>query len=147
MSTAQARRLALRQLLLAGQAGSQTELCDALSRQGHAATQSTVSRDLKMLGAQRVLRDDGNYAYHLRAGAPGPFPADMILAVDHNEVMLVIRTKVGRAQAVGFDLDAMKHPGVMGTLAGDDTVLVIPSSVEQTHQLADEIRELAGLVG
>jgi transcriptional regulator of arginine metabolism len=145
MSSAQARRLSLRQLLMAGQAGTQAELCEALAEQGHSATQSTVSRDLKMLGAQRVLREDGHYAYHLRAGSPGPFPANMILSVDHNEVIVMIRTKTGRAQAVGYDLDGMKHPSVMGTLAGDDAVLVIPTSVELTEQLAAELRDLAGL--
>jgi transcriptional regulator of arginine metabolism len=98
-----------------------------------------------VLGAQRILRDDGIFAYHLRAGAPGPFPADMILSVEHNEAMVVIRTRVGRAQAVGFDLDAMKHSDVMGTLAGDDTVLVIPRSMSATTRLATELRQLAGL--
>lgn len=145
MSSAKARRLALRQLLLAGQTGTQSELCDHLSGKGFDATQSTVSRDLKLLGAQRVLRDDGEFAYHLRGGGGGAFPAEMILHVEHNEAMIVIRTRVGRAQAVGLDIDDMQHPQIMGTLAGDDTVLVVPRSVSQTEELAAALRELSGL--
>jgi len=146
MSLAKSRRLALRQLLVAGQPGTQSELCGALAERGHAATQSTISRDLKVLGAQRILRGDGNFAYHLRPRVPTPFQGDMILSVSHNEVMVVVRTRVGRAPAVGLDLDAMRHEQILGTLAGDDTVLVIPRSTSATASLAAELRELAGLV-
>jgi transcriptional regulator of arginine metabolism len=145
MTTAKTRRLVLRQLLLGGQTGTQQELCDHLADKGFAATQSTVSRDLKILGAQRVLREDGHFAYHLRGNGRGAFPADMILAIDHNETLVVVRTKIGRAQAVGLDLDDMKHGDILGTLAGDDTVLVVPRSVKDTAVLAQSLRELAGL--
>lgn len=145
MSTAKDRRTLLRQLLMEGRPGTQAELCDALRERGYPATQSTVSRDLKLLGAQRTLRDDGSFAYHLGGDNGGPFPAEMIVGVDHNEAMVVIRTQVGRAQAVGLDLDALGHPDVLGTLAGDDTVLVIPRSTRITEALAAEIRDLAGV--
>ena len=145
MTSAKARRLTLRQLLLGGQTGTQQELCDRLADRGFVATQSTVSRDLKVLGAQRVLRDDGHFAYHLRGNGRGAFPTEMILAVDHNETTVVVRTKVGRAQAVGLDLDDMNHADILGTLAGDDTVLVVPRSIKETAALARSLRELAGL--
>ncbi len=145
MSAAKARRLALRQLLLGGQTGTQQELCEHLTGRGFDATQSTISRDLKLLGAQRLQRDDGEFAYHLRPASGQVFPADMLVDVEHNETMVVLRTKVGRAQAVGLDLDDLRHPDVLGTLAGDDTVLVIPRSVARTSALADDIRKLGGL--
>ena len=146
MSSAKARRLALRQLLTAGQTGTQQELSEHLADKGYVATQSTISRDLKLLGAQRTLRDDGEFAYHLQGGTGGGgLPTEMILGVERNETMVVIRTKVGRAQAVGLDLDDMRHPDILGTLAGDDTVLVIPRSTRQTSALARSLRELAGL--
>lgn len=145
MKGAKARRLALKQLLLSGQTGTQQELCDLLGGRGFDATQSTISRDLKSLSAQRRQREDGEFAYHLLAEATAAFDADMVQEVMHNESMLLLRTRIGRAQAVGFDLDSMRHPDILGTLAGDDTVLVIPRSVARVAALAASLRELAGL--
>lgn len=137
------RRAVLRELLASGRAATQGELCELLAARGHVATQSTVSRDLKRLGAQRTVGPDGATTYRLEA-RPG-LPAGMVLAVEHNEAMVVLRTEIGRAQAVGLDLDALEHPDVLGTLAGDDTVLVVPRSIERTRSLAQALRSLAGL--
>ncbi|MBC8067890.1 MAG: arginine repressor [Deltaproteobacteria bacterium] len=145
MESSKARRAALRKLLVMGQASTQVELCRMLDERGHRATQSTVSRDLKLLGAQRMQRDDGEQVYHLRSRAPGGFPAEMIVAVDANENMVVVRTRIGRAQAVGLEIDEARVPGILGTVAGDDTVLVIPKSVTGTAELARRLRELAAL--
>ncbi len=145
MKGAKARRLALKQLLLSGQTGTQQELCDRLRGRGFEATQSTISRDLKALNAQRRQRADGEFAYHLHAVTSGAFDADMVQEVVCNEALILMRTQIGRAQAVGLDLDAMRHPDVLGTLAGDDTVLVIPRTVERVHALASTLRELSGL--
>jgi len=145
VSSSKSRRLALRQLLLAGRPGTQAELGRALAEQGFTATQSTISRDLKVLGAARVLRDDGDFGYSLRTGPSGAFPGEMIVSVQHNESAIVVRTRVGRAPAVGLELDAMGHDDILGTIAGDDTVLVIPRSITATSRLAEHLRRLAGL--
>jgi transcriptional regulator of arginine metabolism len=145
MVTAKQRRATLRKLLTSGHRGTQEQLRAELASRGFPTTQSTISRDLKLLGAQRSATEDGTFVYGLRTGAQGAFPADMVIGVEHNESMVVVRTRVGRAQAVGLDLDAMRHPGMLGTLAGDDTVLVIPKSVTRTAELARRLRELAGL--
>jgi transcriptional regulator of arginine metabolism len=146
MPTAKQRRSALRKLLSSGHRGTQEQLCADLAARGFATTQSTISRDLKLLGAQRIAAEDGTHVYGLRTSSPhGAFPADMVVGIEHNESMVVVRTRIGRAQAVGLDLDAMRHPGMLGTLAGDDTVLVIPKSITQTAELAQRLRELAGL--
>ncbi|MBX7082239.1 MAG: hypothetical protein K1X88_23730 [Nannocystaceae bacterium] len=144
MESSKARRAALRKLLAAGHASTQTELCRLLAERGHTTTQSTISRDLKLLGAHRIPRDDGESVYQLRPHAPAGFPSDMVVAVDHNEVAIIVRTRIGRAQAVGHELDALQLPAVLGTIAGDDTVLVIPRSVAQTVELARRLRELVG---
>ncbi len=145
MESSKSRRSALRKLLAMGEASTQSELCRMLAERGHRATQSTVSRDLKLLGAQRIHRDDGELVYRLRGGTVAGFPGEMVTGVEHNEAMIVIRTRVGRAQAVGLELDALKWSSVLGTLAGDDTVLVIPKNTTQTVELARRLRELAGL--
>ena len=73
------------------------------------------------------------------------FPSFMVQRVDHNESLIVVRTRIGRAPAVGIELDALRHPQILGTLAGDDTVLVIPRSVQHIPELVSTLRELAEL--
>ncbi len=145
MSQAQSRRAVLRDLLVSGQVGSQDELCGLLRRRGYPTTQSTVSRDLKQIGAERRSRADGEAVYMIRTDPAGRFPAEMVVGVEHNEQQIVIRTRVGRAPAVGIELDGLGHPDLLGTIAGDDTVLVIPRSITQVEDLVGQLRDLAGL--
>lgn len=144
--TAKARRTALQELLSRGRASTQGELCALLAEQGHVATQSTVSRDLKRLGAQRSVGADGVPVYRL--GGSGPrrgLSSRMVLAVEHNECLVVLRTPVGMAQAVGIQLDALGSDEIIGTLAGDDTVLVVPRSTARIAALVRALRESAEL--
>lgn len=143
MSQAKERRKALRKLLLAGRGSTQGELCELLAARGLHTTQSTISRDLKLLGARRRIREDGSFVYRIESDRRAEFPAHMVLSVEHNEVQIVIRTLVGRAPVVGVELDALRHPDILGTLAGDDTVLVIPASTERIGALVAALRELS----
>ena len=145
MTQAQSRRAALREMLLGGQGGSQLELCAGLELRGFPTTQSTVSRDLKQLGAERRTRADGETVYMLRKEPAGRFPAEMIVGVECNETQIIVRTRVGRAPAVGLELDALQDPDLLGTISGDDTVLVIPRSIQLTEVLAGRLRSIAGL--
>ncbi|MFO7563952.1 MAG: arginine repressor [Enhygromyxa sp.] len=146
MNDTKHRRKLLRQLLLSGKGGSsQAQLAEALAERGITTTQSTISRDLKLLGAQRRVRDDGSSVYRLESAGETSFPAAMVLSVEHNETMIVIRTRVGRAPAVGLELDGLRHLEILGTIAGDDTVLVIPRSVARIAELAGELSELSEL--
>jgi transcriptional regulator of arginine metabolism len=146
VSDTKQRRKLLRQLLLAGSGGStQAQLAAALAERGLHTTQSTISRDLKLLGAQRRARDDGSFVYRLETVGRTNFPAGMVLGVEHNETVIVVRTRVGRAPAVGIELDGLRHPEILGTIAGDDTVIVIPRSITRVAELALALSELAEL--
>jgi transcriptional regulator of arginine metabolism len=143
MTPTQTRRSILKELLRTGHAGTQSELCEALRHRGYPATQSTISRDLKRIGATRATRSDGSYTYHLSPGFGVTLLREMIVGIESNEVVIVVKTHSGRAQAVGSDIDALQHPDILGTLAGDDTVLVIPRRVSDLEALArglDEVR-------
>lgn len=142
MTSARARRAALHELLSGGKASTQTELCALLAARGHTATQSTVSRDLKRLGAQRTLGPDGEPVYRL--GSRGA-SSSMVVSLEHNECLIVLRTAAGRAQGVAIELDDLDHPEILGTLAGDDTVLVVPRRVAQIDALAKALREHLGV--
>ncbi len=147
MTGPKARRAALRKLLSTGAATTQSELCEMLARRGHQATQSTVSRDLKLLGAERRHAEDGSIVYRIPPRPRRGLSADMVTNIEHNETVIVIRTEIGRAQAVGLDLDALGDRDVMGTLAGDDTVLVIPRSTTRIPALLARLRRLVGSGG
>ena len=143
--SAKERRKVLRKLLLTGRGGSQAELCALLADQGFGTTQSTVSRDLKLLGAERRLDPNGDLVYSLEPSGRAAFPAQMVLGVDHNEQMIVIKTRIGRAPAVGIEIDNLRDPDVLGTISGDDTVLVVPTTIKNLRTLVTRLRELAEL--
>jgi transcriptional regulator of arginine metabolism len=146
VSETKQRRKILRQLLLSGSGGStQAQLASALAERGLPTTQSTISRDLKLLGAQRRAREDGSFVYRLETIGRTNFPAGMVLSVEHNETVVVVRTRIGRAPAVGIELDGLRHPEILGTIAGDDTVVVIPRTIARVSELARALAELAEL--
>ena len=135
---------------------TQEELLEALEAEGVAVTQSTLSRDLKELRVTRVPTD-GNYRYQ-PADASNPeaglaasvqerlstVAALEIDGIEANEVSIVISTLPGRGQGLAHYLDAMDLPEILGTVAGDDTILVLPRSTRRTGKLR---RQLAGLLG
>ena len=67
-----------------------------------------------------------------------------VVGVESNEQVVVVRTLSGRAPGVGVYLDRLKHPEILGTLAGDDTVLVLPRHVRATAKLRATIEKLFG---
>ena len=147
MTTAEttSRRRTLRKLLADGRGGTQEELRALLRERGFETTQSTISRDLKLLGAERNTSPDGTIVYRLVASSSPRFPTDMVLAVEYNESLILLRTKVGRAPAVALELDALRHPDILGTIAGDDTVLVIPRTSAAISRLNTHLLSLAHL--
>jgi transcriptional regulator of arginine metabolism len=157
MTSTHARRQALRALLERGVRGTQAQLCEELARLGHETTQSTISRDLRVLGATRIVDAEGVWVHQLpqlpqplhRATPTGDRPSapfdGMVEAIERNEVLLVVRTLAGRAPAVGLELDALDDPDILGTIAGDDTVLVIPRSITRLDALVARLRALTAL--
>jgi transcriptional regulator of arginine metabolism len=133
---------------------NQHELVDLLATEGVAATQTTVSRDLEDLGAIKVRLPGGDAAYaipehptaqvapedHLRRVF-----GDWVVEVAHSVNLVVVRTPPGSAHVVGSALDRSGLPGVLGTVAGDDTVMVVASESVGGRELASRLAELAGL--
>ena len=119
------RRDTLRQLLRRAPAGTQQSLVDALQKRGLVATQSSVSRDLKELGAVKTAR-----GYELPPGGDvrdGEFArvAEFLREVTPaGPNLLVIRTAIGAAQRVALALDRSNWPEMIGNIGGDDTVFV-----------------------
>jgi transcriptional regulator of arginine metabolism len=143
---AQRRREAVSRILRTGRVATQEDLLGSLRRQGFRATQGTLSRDLARLGARRVSRPDGSY-YEVGDGAPSALAAavaGLVSSVATNGALVVIRTLPGSAPAVARAIDLARPAGVLGTIAGDDTVFVAPARGRGARALAGR---LAGLFG
>lgn len=131
MTATGARRRVVRALLAGGEVRSQAELVAQLASQGHPVTQSTVSRDLQAIGAVKngtggyVLAgfDDPDGAGSTLGRALEGFAASIVASGN----LVVVRTPPGAAHVVAAALDATVLDGVLGTVAGDDTVLVVAS--------------------
>ncbi len=128
---AQTRFAILRKLLAEGKASTQDEIREALEAQGHEVTQSTVSRDLRKLEAIKAIDSKGRTIYRLPSDAgavitPNGSLMDMILSIVHNDTMIVMHTTPGSASLVARHLDHVKPGGILGTIAGDDTIFIAP---------------------
>jgi transcriptional regulator of arginine metabolism len=131
--------------------GTQFELLDALADSGCSVTQATVSRDIRELGLEKTHDQFGRPRYALpNATRRDPVEAlNSVLAQFGQKVtpagnIVVLQSELGAAPAIARALDQLGHERVVGTLAGDDTVLVIAPSERDARTLA---RELAATLG
>ncbi|HZD74169.1 MAG TPA: arginine repressor [Actinomycetota bacterium] len=151
MSVKASRQRALAALLRTRQVSSQARLLDLLRAQGFDATQATVSRDLEELGAMKLRTADGNLVYALPEEDAVPEVsreqlsqtiAMFLLAAVPAGNLVVLRTPPGHAHAVASAIDRSNLPEVAGTVAGDDTVLVVCTDRTSGRAMAKQFREL-----
>lgn len=131
---------------------NQEELRRMLRRRGFRVTQATLSRDLKELRVPCIPTAEGyRYALPETEPAAGPVSAPTrmqnvaaveVTGIDANEMAVVVRTLTGRAQGVAVWLDGLGLDNVLATIAGDDTILVVPRSVGATPRLKQELAAL-----
>jgi len=132
---------------------SQEALCEALAREGIHVTQATVSRDIKELNLVRVPSEDGRYKYALMPGDPSlvyrerfrRLFTDCCLDMDKSGNIVLVKTLDGTASAVGEAIDALKLPGMLGTVAGDDVVLCVVRETTSAQEMLETLRKMAGL--
>ncbi len=131
------------------QVSSQDDLRKLLVRSGFKVTQATLSRDVHELGL--VKSPDG---YHFPTGGPAPLAVEQVLpsanrlvrqfvlAIHEAQNQVVIKTAVGSAGPVAASLDGEALPEVIGTIAGDDTILIVTRDKKSAGKLANRVREL-----
>ena len=133
---------------------SQTQLVELLAADGIVATQATVSRDLEDLGAVKVRVSGGDTVYAIpELPKDQPAPEDHLRRVLGEWVgeiassgnLVVLRTPPGSAHVVGSALDRAALDGILGTVAGDDTLIVVASESTGGEALSRRLSELAGL--
>jgi transcriptional regulator of arginine metabolism len=129
--------------------GTQEELVSELVDQGLAITQATVSRDIKELGIIKVTNPQGNAKYSVLDRTGDVAPGRLLYVFSQSVIscqpalhLVVIRTLPGMAQGAASALDSIHLPGVVGSIAGDDTVFVATPSPEDAVALSQTIRDM-----
>lgn len=157
MSTRSARHRLIAELIDAQPVHSQAHLAELLDARGVVVTQATLSRDLLDLGAVKV-RTDGVAAYALpSAGATGASQPDaarrltrtlreLLVGADSSGHLVVLRTPPGAAHYLASALDQARLDGVLGSVAGDDTILVVARDADRATALVGTLLGDAGLV-
>ena len=139
---------AFKEILKAESYGSQGEIVDALKTQGHDnISQSKISRMLSKFGAVRTRNAKQEMVYCLPAEMGVPTAKSplrqLVIDIMHNEMMIIIRTSPGAAQLIARLLDSLgKADGVLGTIAGDDTIFIAPAKISEIDLTLERVRIL-----
>lgn len=145
MSSKLKRLNRIKELLTEEVITSHESLLQLLADEDIEVTQATLSRDFAELGVIRTVTENGP-RYTLDTQESGGQIAKLIgfeiMNVDYNESLIVIRTFAGRAQGIAHYIDRLNHKQILGTVAGDDTVLVIPDSQKSIPDLVQLIKNM-----
>ncbi len=139
------RHSAIRELVTNQEVGSQEDLRRLLARRGHAVTQATLSRDLRELG---LVKTPNGYGFLDSESESQSLPSlerlvrEFVFQVTAAQHMVVVKTTAGSAQPVAAALDAEEWPEVVGTVGGDDTILVVCSGRKEAQKLVARLQGL-----
>jgi transcriptional regulator of arginine metabolism len=158
-ATKAARQARICSLLSSRAVRSQAELGRLLAGEGVEVTQATLSRDLEEIGAVKVRRAGAGTVYAVPDEPPGPLlraladssqarisrlASDLLVSVEASANLVVLRTPPGGAHLLASAIDRADLPDVIGTIAGDDTVLVVARDPAGGAALADRLHRMAG---
>lgn len=129
-----ARFEAIKKIILSSQVDSQEMLLKRLENEGFSVTQATLSRDLRRLKVVKVANGPDGYRYTFLENEPGKGSGEALiedflhgfLSIEFSGNLGLIKTLPGHAQSVAFALDNLKIDEILGTIAGDDTILIVP---------------------
>lgn len=130
---------------------SQEVLRELLGERGIDVAQATLSRDIRELGLVKVPDENGGYLYTVPSHAADPTPTlarllpALYLGADGVGNLLVVRTLTGGAQPIAVALDREEWPEVVGTIAGDDSILLVLRDAGQTEPVCRRLEEIAGI--
>lgn len=138
------RQFSIKQIVTDQEIASQEDLAQALTQAGFDVNQATLSRDLREMGIVRLPSVTGSkYSFvtdtedaRLRA-----LLAYEVKSIVCNESLVIVKTLAGRAQGVAELIDSMKHPEILATLAGDNTIFIAPRSVNSIDMVVEALKE------
>ncbi len=131
---------------------TQEQLLEALQKEGFRGTQATISRDIKELRIVKELTSLGTYRYTVSTNeVSGAFSArlntifkECVVGLDFAQNIIIVRTLPGLASAAGSAIDSMNLSAVVGSLAGDDTVMIVMRDNNAATAFCTEIKSLLG---
>lgn len=143
------RHIKIREIITNFDIDTQDELVDRLKNAGFNVTQATVSRDIKELHLVKVPMQDGRYKYSLPADQRfNPLQklkrtlTDSFINIDHTDHLIVMKTLPGNANAVGALIDNLDWEEIMGTICGDDTILIICRSSHDSPTITRQFLDM-----
>ena len=148
------RQEKLLELISAFEIETQDELIDFLDQEGYNVTQATISRDIRDLDLVKVAMPDGAYKYvvsHVsgkgmrNTGLLSHSVVDTVLSITCAQNIIVLRTSPGMAQAVALAIDRIPDNDILGSVAGDDTIIVVTTTTEIAEQVAAKMRKLLSI--
>lgn len=144
-----ARQTAILSLIEQKDVRTQEELARSLKELGYKVTQATVSRDIKELRLLKVLSQNGGYKYatadQAEHGISDRFVrmfVDSVLSITPAGNIIVIRTLAGSANVAGEAIDSMRWPEIVGTLSGDNTILVVVHDDKEAALVVDKFNDI-----
>ena len=144
------RQAAILEIIGAKEIETQEELCEELNKRNYSVTQATVSRDIKELRLVKELSDEGRYVYSLgvRDTRPGTdlgkngIINDSVLSIDYAVNTVCIKCRAGTAGAVCAAIDSASWSGVLGTIAGDDTIFVLCRNEKSARVFTSDLEKV-----
>lgn len=141
------RQFKIREIITSEEIETQEELVEALRTSGMQVTQATVSRDIKELMLVKVPLSEGRYKYSMPMEQQRQNPVhklkramlDHFTHIDYTDNLVVLKCLPGTANAIGGLIDNMEWPEVMGTICGDDTILIICRTKEQSVYIVEQL--------
>lgn len=150
MSKKNYRIEAIGRLIASEKIHTQEDLLESLSKKGYSVTQATLSRDLKELGVAKVPDSEMGYVYMMPNSISQAskhmslvnLPLESVIWVEFTHSFAVLKTHAGFASSVAIFIDHSKMPEIIGTLAGDDTILIINRETYTRHEILAALRRL-----
>lgn len=143
------RHIKIRELITNADIETQDDLVERLKNAGYNITQATISRDIKELHLVKVPMIDGRYKYSLPADQRfNPLQKlkraliDCFVGIDQSENLIVMKTLPGNANAVGALIDNLDWEEIMGTICGDDTILIICKERKHTTTISNRFLDM-----
>ena len=128
---------------------TQEKLVKILKESGYNVTQATISRDIKELQLIKTLTPDGMYKYAISTNVDHPITErlkkifkDTIQTVTYSGNIVIVKTLSGCGAAAGEAIDSLNFPSVLGTVAGDNTIMVVVNDPKNTVHLVDQFNEM-----
>jgi transcriptional regulator of arginine metabolism len=129
---------------------TQDELADILKNGGMDVTQATVSRDIKELRLTKVMTDDGRYKYASLSHSENPITNKLLtiftesfISCDYGNNIVVVKTLPGMAQAAASAIDSLKMTEIIGTIAGDDTIMIVCRAEKIAYDIVNKFNKMA----